>query len=104
MPDDSQLPADSHALSDSSTNTTSNAAEDFFVVGIGASAGGLEAITELLKRLPARSNLALVFVQHLDPHHESMLVELLARVSNMPVKWVISGAAIAAGQVYVAPP
>jgi two-component system, chemotaxis family, CheB/CheR fusion protein len=104
MPDDSPLSPDSSKSSPSSSNAKPNSVANFFVVGIGASAGGLDAITELLKRLPARSNLAVVFVQHLDPHHESMLVELLARASNMPVHWVSNGAAIAPSQVYVGPP
>ena len=50
----------------------------FPVVGVGASAGGLSALTQLLAALPPRPGLALVVVQHLDPRHESRLVELLA--------------------------
>jgi len=48
-------------------------AQAFPVVGIGASAGGLKAMTQLLKHLPARTGMAFVLVQHLDPTHESAL-------------------------------
>ena len=49
------------------------------VVGVGASAGGLEAFQQLLSHLPAKTGLAFVFVQHLAPRYESMLTELLSR-------------------------
>ena len=49
------------------------------VVGIGASAGGLEAVSELLGALPAATGMAFLLVQHLDPHHESFLTEILAK-------------------------
>src|SRR4051812_7234939 len=76
---------------------------EFFVVGIGASAGGLDAISEVLKRLPVPCNLAVVIVQHLDPNHDSLLVELLSRVTPLPVHWAVSSNAIEAGHIYVAP-
>ena len=63
----------------------------FPVVGIGASAGGLEAFTALLKALPADTGMAFVLIQHMDPKHESFLSSLLARSSKMPVKEVIDG-------------
>ena len=55
------------------------------VVGVGASAGGLDAFRQLLKALPADTGLAYVLVQHLDPRHESVLAELLAKSTSMPV-------------------
>jgi two-component system CheB/CheR fusion protein len=58
----------------------------FPIVGVGASAGGLEAFSELLRHLPPRTGMAFVFVQHLDPTHGSMLRDLLARASSMPVE------------------
>ena len=54
------------------------------VVGVGASAGGLEAFTQLLKHLPLDTGLAFVLVQHLDPKHESMLTGILSRETQMP--------------------
>jgi len=53
------------------------------IVGIGASAGGLEAFTELLSHLPVDTGMAFVLIQHLDPTHESHLTELLAKASKM---------------------
>jgi hypothetical protein len=58
------------------------------VVGIGASAGGLEAVSELLRNLPASTGIAFVLVQHLDPHHESILADLLGNCTPMPVTQV----------------
>ena len=57
----------------------------FPVVGIGASAGGLDAFQKLLKAIPEDSGMAYVLVQHLDPRHDSLLSELLQRVTNIPV-------------------
>ncbi len=74
------------------------------VVGIGASAGGLEAFTRLLEHLPATTGMAYVFVQHLDPTHPSLLPELLARVTTMPVREVTDGMSVEPDQVYVLPP
>ena len=53
------------------------------VVGVGASAGGLEAFTELLSHLPDDTGMAFVLIQHLDPSHDSHLTELLSRASKM---------------------
>src|SRR5436190_6564734 len=58
---------------------------DFPVVGVGASAGGLEAFTRLLQHLPADTGMAFVLIQHLDPKHESMLPQLLSRATSMPL-------------------
>jgi two-component system CheB/CheR fusion protein len=74
------------------------------VVAIGASAGGLEAVTELLRGLPADTGMAFVFIQHLAPSHSSMLVPLLSRETAMPVREVENGTALAPNQVYVIPP
>jgi two-component system CheB/CheR fusion protein len=76
----------------------------FPIVGIGASAGGLEAFGSLLSALPANSGLAFVFVQHLDPQHESVLPELLARFTSMPVITVLDGMKVEPDSVYVIPP
>ena len=76
----------------------------FPIVGIGASAGGLEACTQVLAHLPAGIGLALVLVQHLDPTHASLLPELLSRVTPMPVQQIQDGMAVEPGQLYVVPP
>ena len=74
------------------------------IVGIGASAGGLEAFTQLLAALPPRTGLALVLVQHLDPKHESMLAALLARTTQLPIHEVRDGMRVEPDHVYVIPP
>jgi two-component system CheB/CheR fusion protein len=76
----------------------------FPIVGVGASAGGLEAFTELLKHLPLDSGMGFVLVQHLDPQHESVLTQLLARATSMPVREVTNKLRVEANHVYVIPP
>lgn len=74
------------------------------IIGIGASAGGLEAVTELLHALPANPGMAFVVMQHLDPTHESALPALLARATNLPVAEAKHNLQIEANHVYVIPP
>jgi len=77
---------------------------DLFVVGIGASAGGLEACKRLLAALPADSGLAFIIVQHLDPNHESMMVTLLSGSTEMSVSQAVEGMLVEIDNVYVIPP
>jgi len=77
---------------------------DFPIVAIGASAGGLEACRKLLDALPADNGMAFILVQHLDPSHESMLANLLAGNTVMPVLQATDGMAIERERVYVIPP
>uniref|UniRef100_A0A9E7ZL93 histidine kinase n=1 Tax=Bosea sp. NBC_00436 TaxID=2969620 RepID=A0A9E7ZL93_9HYPH len=79
-------------------------AEDFPVVGIGASAGGLEACTKLLDSLPPGTGMAFVLVQHLDPTHESMMPELLAHHTAMTVVQAVDGMRLQREHLYVIPP
>uniref|UniRef100_UPI0028C39EDB chemotaxis protein CheB n=1 Tax=Accumulibacter sp. TaxID=2053492 RepID=UPI0028C39EDB len=74
------------------------------VVGIGASAGGLEAYETFFRHLPADSGLAFVLVQHLDPGHASLLSEILQRCTAMPVLEAEDQMATAPNTVYVMPP
>ncbi|MDO8880317.1 MAG: chemotaxis protein CheB [Coriobacteriia bacterium] len=74
------------------------------IVGIGASAGGLAAFSDLLKDLPPNPGVAIAFVQHLEPTHESDLVDILARRSSMPVVQVASDMIAEVDHVYVIPP
>lgn len=74
------------------------------IVGIGASAGGLEAFTALLQYLPADTGLALVFVQHLAARHESVLPHLLAAATGMPVLQAAQDMPLQPNRVYVIPP
>ena len=77
--------------------------QSFPIVGIGASAGGLEAFTQLLGALPLDTGLAFVLVQHLDPKHESMLTALLARATPLPIHEARDGMRIEANHIYVIP-
>jgi len=76
-------------------NTNVSFPDGFPVVAVGASAGGLEAFTELLRHLPADTGMAFVLIQHLSPGHASMLAQLLSRETAMPVNQVEDGAVVA---------
>ncbi len=77
--------------------------ERFLIVGIGASAGGLEAFERFLGRLASDSGLAYVLVQHLNPEHESLLVEILSRATHLPVEIAKDAQRIERDHVYVIP-
>lgn len=79
--------------------------DEFFpVVGIGASAGGLEAFSKLLENLPADTGMAYVFVQHLAPEHHSLLSNLLSKKTPMKVAEVEDGMEVIPNHIYVIPP
>jgi two-component system CheB/CheR fusion protein len=77
--------------------------ERFPIVGIGASAGGLEAFMELLRHLPEETGMAFVLVQHLDPTHGSALQEILSRTTKIPVTEVQDGVVVEPNHIYVIP-
>jgi len=81
-----------------------DAPPDFPIVGVGASAGGLEAFSQLLAALPSDTGMAFVLIQHLDPAHESMLPGALASTTAMPVSQVLAGERPQPDHVYVIPP
>jgi two-component system, chemotaxis family, CheB/CheR fusion protein len=76
----------------------------FPIVGIGASAGGLEALEEFFRHAPADAGIAFVVVQHLDPDHKGAMVELLQRTTPMRVTQVEDGQDVEPDRVYVIPP
>jgi two-component system, chemotaxis family, CheB/CheR fusion protein len=78
--------------------------ECFPVVGIGASAGGLDAFRQLLSHLPIDTGMAFVFIQHLEPNQKSLLSEILSRETVMPVVEVQEGMAVTPNCIYVIPP
>src|SRR6266849_1827397 len=78
--------------------------DTFPIVGIGASAGGLEAFSELLAHLSLDAAMGFVLVQHLDPNYPSILSEILSRTTRMPVVEVTHGMSVEVGHVYVMPP
>src|SRR5690348_16055888 len=77
---------------------------DFPVVGMGASAGGLEAFIQLLSKLPLDTGMAFILVQHLDPSHPSMSVEIIARSTRLQVQEVKDGMRIRPNNIYMIPP
>jgi len=76
----------------------------FAIVGIGASAGGLDACKKLVDALPVANGMAFIVVQHLDPNHESMMVDLLAEHTSMTVRQATEGMLIERDHLYVIPP
>ena len=76
----------------------------FPIVAIGASAGGLEAITELLKNLSTNTGMAFIYVQHLSPDHKSILTSLLSRSTKMKVQEVTNRVQMKPDNFYVIPP
>lgn len=91
-------------LSANASSSPPQAERPFTVVGIGASAGGLDAFRRLLSALPPRTGMAYVLVQHLDPNHESILTALLAQVTQMVVSEVDGDVLVEPNHVYVIPP
>jgi two-component system CheB/CheR fusion protein len=74
------------------------------VVGIGASAGGLEAVSELLRHLPSNTGMAFVFIQHLEPRQTSRLTEILSRITDMAVEVASDQLRMKRNHIYVMPP
>jgi two-component system CheB/CheR fusion protein len=93
LPEQLPKPKDAHARKGS-----------FPVVAIGASAGGLEAYKEFFRALPSDTGMAFVLIQHLDPSHESMLTEIIAKITTMPVEEVRTGTLVRSNHIYVIPP
>ena len=74
------------------------------IVGIGASAGGLDAFTQLLEKLPNDTGMAFVLVQHLDPNHKSALTDILSKITTMTVSEVENKTVVSPNHVYIIPP
>ena len=91
-------------LADWGSMTTMAKIEPIAIVGIGASAGGLKPIEEFFDHMPTESGLAFVIVQHLSPDFKSLMDELLARHTAMPIYKVTDGVAIQRDSIYLIPP
>jgi two-component system CheB/CheR fusion protein len=92
------------ARSPASVTRLRSLSDRFLVVGVGASAGGLDAARQLLRALPSDSGMAFILVQHLDPTHESLMVDLLASHTSMKVCQAASGMPVEPNHFYVIPP
>jgi two-component system CheB/CheR fusion protein len=97
QPGQAQPPPNPHA-------SAKRASVDFPVVALGASAGGLEAFKKFFDALPANSGMAFVLIQHLDPTHESLMVDLLSTHTRMKVLQATDGMQLARDRVYLIPP
>lgn len=97
-------PSKTRAAARSSGRELSAGPLEFSVVGVGASAGGLDACRQLVAALPAGHGMAFILVQHLDPTHDSMMVNLLAGHTRMTVRQVTDGMPIERDHFYIIPP
>ncbi|HUR44897.1 MAG TPA: chemotaxis protein CheB, partial [Candidatus Saccharimonadales bacterium] len=95
---------DNKQVNDGKKSKNGSAHPPIRIVGIGASAGGLEAFTELLQSLPQNAGVAYVLVQHLDPTHRSLLSELLAKATTLRVREIADETHVEPDQIYVIPP
>ncbi|WP_281299175.1 chemotaxis protein CheB [Flavobacterium limnophilum] len=88
------------------TNKSANGLEnnDFPIVGIGASAGGLETLEQFFAKMPQNTGMAFVIIQHLDPNHIGMMPELLQRMTTMKVIQVTDSLKVKPNCVYIIPP
>lgn len=87
------------------TEQTDGLTSHLYLIGVGASAGGLEALQDFLSKFPTDiANIAIIIAQHLSPTYKSMLVELLARNSQMPVIETKTSTSLKARHVYITPP
>ncbi|MET0760080.1 MAG: chemotaxis protein CheB [Flavobacterium sp.] len=78
--------------------------KSFTIVAIGASAGGLEAMSTLLKNLPSDTGMAYIYVQHLSPDHKSLLTSILSKITKMKVQEIDNMEKMEPNNVYVIPP
>jgi len=78
--------------------------KDFFLVGVGASAGGLEALEKLFNNIPDKTGMAYVVIQHLSPDYKSMMMELLSKFTNMRLRRIEDSMEIEPDTVYLIPP
>ncbi|TLD71949.1 PAS domain S-box protein [Phragmitibacter flavus] len=98
------MPSDINPSSEATQNTAPRQGAKFPIVGVGASAGGLEALSQLLRAIPDNTGMGFVIVQHLAPSHVSNLAEILSRATEMPVCQVRDEPTVEANHVYVIPP
>lgn len=78
--------------------------QSFYLIGVGASAGGLDAIKQMISQVPAGFPHSLVIVQHISPDYKSLMSEILGRETSLPVQEVADDMPIEAGRIYLIPP
>ena len=85
-------------------SSNENTESDFLIVGMGASAGGLETFNQFFEAMPENPGMAFVLVQHLDPTHKSLMVELIKRHTQMEISEVVDHTKVQPNHIYVIPP
>lgn len=100
----STMPAARSSKTASKNTQLTNQVDPFLVVGLGASAGGIEALKAFFTAINDTAHMAFVVIQHLDPDHESLLADVLGTCTAMPVVQIKRRMLLEAGHVYVAPP
>ena len=85
------------------TKSSVTSSNDFPVIGVGASAGGLEAFKRFIKAIPPSSGMAFILVQHLEPNHESLLAEILQKSTSIPVQEVTDNVHVEPDHIYIIP-
>jgi two-component system CheB/CheR fusion protein len=85
-------------------STNENSENNFLIVGMGASAGGLESFNEFFEIMPENSGMAFVLVQHLDPTHKSLMVDLIKKHTQMIISEVVDHTEVQPNHIYVIPP
>ncbi len=86
-----------------SSDSSPDSRSDFYIVGVGASAGGLEAIESMFQAMPKDVGMAFVLVQHLSPDFKSLMLELLSRDTTMPIHRVEDGMQVEPNSIYLIP-
>lgn len=86
------------------TNAVRQPAEPSYYVGLGASAGGLEALENLIKSLPQKTGMAFVIIQHLSPDYKSLMAEILSKKTRIPVYQAREGMQVETDTIYLIPP
>jgi two-component system, chemotaxis family, protein-glutamate methylesterase/glutaminase len=89
---------------DSAEQSFNSSGPAFDIVAVAASAGGLNALSQVLAQLPANFPVPILIVQHLDPRHRSLMAEILSRKTPLQVKQAEEGDSLIQGMVYIAPP
>ncbi|MFP4449071.1 MAG: CheR family methyltransferase [Bacteroidales bacterium] len=96
--------AEAESSKESSPIETKESGVDFFIVAIGASAGGLEALQEFYKNTPEYTGVAFIVIQHLSPDYKSLMDELLSRYTRLPIHKVTDGTKVEVDNIYLIPP
>lgn len=91
-------------MTDDTFNHDNEAGEELYIVGLGTSAGGLEALERFFKQMPVNPRIAFCVVQHLSPDYKSHMVELLSKYTPIPVQQATDGVEVQGGNIYLLPP